>query len=81
MKAIGKHIILKEIYHEPEPGKLLLLNVKTMHYEALSVGDDTDWVSEGDVVHFNSLYGYKMHIAGMDYVVIKEEDVMAVTKS
>ena len=85
MRAVGKYIVIKPIKEKEitTKGGLILAekqreDIRYRKAEILVVGDLVDTVKKGDVVYYDKSSGFNIEIKKVQYLVIKEFDIIVV---
>jgi len=85
MKAIGKHIVIKDIKgsgSETKGGLLLAEahreDIRYKHGEVINIGTEVIGVKNGDNIYYDKQAGFNLEIKKDLYKVIKEHDVVIV---
>lgn len=82
-KVIGKNILVTKIEREPvKNGLIIPVQVQESDYDALvvAVGNDVSQIKVDDVVILNTYRGITLKRDNITYIVIGEDEIVAVTK-
>lgn len=75
MRLLNKRLLLKEVKAKTE--KVDIIRPASVdYYEVYAVGDKVEGVSKGDKVFYQQ--GVKFNIKGEDFILIEEDDIVAV---
>ena len=85
MRAIGKHIVIKETKENSTitQGGLVLAekhreDIRYTKASVVSIGDEVEGLKQSDTIFFDRHAGHKIEIGDLTYHVIKLQDVVVV---
>ena len=82
LKAVGKRVIVREIEEAKDDKKIIIVNDKR-HFKAvvIAAGGEVDpWVGEDEIVILPPHTGTPIEEAGVKYLVIYEDQILAVVR-
>jgi chaperonin GroES len=75
-KSAGGIILPETAQERPREGKVVAVGTAGLYVEDYDEGESA--VNEGDIVIYASFGGTEVRIDGEDYLIINEEDILAV---
>jgi co-chaperonin GroES (HSP10) len=85
MIAIGKHIVIEDVYEEVKTNSGILLSaddVSSFRYKmgiVVAPGTDVVGIVKGDHIYYDKGHSYTMLINDEQFTIIHERDVVVVT--
>lgn len=83
LEPLNDHVIIKPIEESKESRSGLVTSIETeviLKGEVLECGPKVEGLHKGDVVVFNPYAPEQIKLDGEKYLIIKQEDVMAIVK-
>ncbi len=84
MKAINYYIVIEKIKEKPKNNGGFVLtetqneDVRYLKGRVISVGDQVNGITEGDIVHYDKHAGHGIEFDNKYYFVIKHADIVII---